>query len=194
MRKKRVSAAATFRATFGPGVTYRQFTSDDERRLADRLPPAMLDLLRADGWCSYREQVLWLADPDEWAPALRAWLGADAQGECVLRSAFGDLFYWHGQSFWYLNPHEANAMMMLAPDTDWFFSRSITASGFAPSTHLPARVAAARAAVGPLADHEIYVYEPALALGGSQETSRIEKGSAVESHAMLAQLTTLRRY
>lgn len=195
MGKKRASAAATFRATFGPGVAYRPFTSDDEQRLAERLPPAMLELLRADGWCSYRDQVLWLTDPDEWAPALRAWLGPDTDAECLLRSGFGDLFYWqHGQHFWYLNPHEANAMMMLAPQTDWFFTHSLTAAGFAPSTHLPVRVAAARAAVGPLAGHEMYLYVPALALGGSQETSRIEKGSAMEAHAMLAQLTRLRVY
>jgi hypothetical protein len=41
--------------------------------------------------------------------------------------------------------------------------------------------------------NELYTYVPALVLGGSVETSRIERVQALEALVMLAQLAPIRR-
>lgn len=191
-KKQKVSPAQAFWDCFGAGTTYRPFTAEDEARLGKRLPEVMKTILAKEGWCSYRDQVLWLCDPDDWQAAARARLPEGAVADVLVRSAFGDLFVWDGGNFRFINVHESIAMLMV-PDADWFFSRSLTDPEFAPSTHLPERVAAARAQAGPLQWDEMYLYVPALALGGSQETSKIERGKAPEALAMLAALAPLKR-
>lgn len=191
-KKVKHSAADIFLSHFGPGQSYAPFSDADRARLAGRLPGVALDILTRAGWCSYRDQVLWLCDPEHWEPAARAWLPDEPTLDVVARTSFGDLVYWDGGMYWYLDPNEAMAIMMV-PDADWVFSDSLTAKDFAPSTHLPSRTAAAREQAGALASDEMYLYVPALALGGSPEGSKIERGKAIEAHAMLAKLAPLRR-
>ena len=191
-KRQKVAPAHVFMEYFGAGTPYRPFSEADETRLGERLPNVMKTILKKDGWCSYRDQVLWLCDPDDWVPAARAWMPECVDADVLVRSGFGDLFVWDGGNFWFVNVHTATAMMMV-PDADWFFSQSLTDKEFAPSTHLPERLAKAREQAGPLEWDEMYAYTPALAIGGSQETSKIERVKAREAQAMLAKLAPLKR-
>jgi hypothetical protein len=191
-RRSKQAAAAAFRETFGPGDRYRDFDDADEKRLADRLPEAMRDILRADGWCSYKDQVLWLCDPDDWKTAARAWFDGAPAAQVLARTGFGDLVVWDGEIIWFVLVHEATAMSTV-DDGDWFFSKTITARDLAPRSYLPKRVRAAREAAGPLAWDEMYTYEPALALGGDPETSRVQRVKAREALVMLAGLAPIQR-
>jgi hypothetical protein len=191
-RSRKRSAAEDFSAAFGPGEQYRPYTEADATRLGERLPDVMKTILRNDGWCSYKDQVIWLCDPDDWSAAARSWMPQSESAQVLGRTAFGDLFIHDGEMFWFAMVHEALLMMAVA-DADWFFSRTISAHDFAPQTYLPERVKAARAAAGALEWNELYTYVPALVLGGSVETSRIERVQALEALVMLAQLAPIRR-
>lgn len=187
-----MSAADKFLQAFGPGESYRPFTEADDARLGESIPEVMRAILRREGWCSYKEQVLWLCDPDDWRPAARAWFPGDAGARVVARTGFGDLCVWDGAIFWFVMVHES-LVMESVDDADWFFSQVLPADDFAPQTYLPGRVRAARGQAGPLEWDETYAYAPALALGGSVKTSRIERVKAAEALVMLAGLAPIRR-
>jgi hypothetical protein len=191
-RKTKMSAADKFLKVFGPCTSYRPYDKKDDARLADRIPEVMRNILKKEGWCSYKDQVLWLCDPDDWKPAAHAWFTGvkDAQG--LARSGFGDLCVWDGKMFSFVMVHESLVMEMV-DDADRFFSRVLTDDEFAFQTYLPERVRAARQKAGSLEWDEIYTYTPALALGGSMKSSRVERVKAFEAITLLASLAPIRR-
>ncbi len=190
-RKKSPTAALrSFDSAFGPGVPYRAFTEADRERLHTRLPPACMALLERDGWCSYKDQVLWSCDPDDWRAAVKAWLPDRVRAEAVLRTSFGDLMVWDGEMFWYVMVHDA-IVASTVDDDAWFLSHTLTAKDFAPQTHLPGRTRRAREVAGELAPDEMYAYVPALAAGGSEAGSRVVRVAALEQLVLLAGLTDI---
>lgn len=191
-RTKESAAAKRFHKVFGTGTAYRAFSEADDERLADRLAPVMRGILQKDGWCSYKEQVLWLCDPDDWKPAARAWFADVKDPQVVARTGFGELFVFDGVVYWYAMVHEPLVLRTVA-NHDWFFSQMLTASDFAPQTYLPDAVRTARKQAGALEWDEMYTYVPALALGGSESSSKIERVKANEALVMLAGLAPIER-
>ncbi|MBI1762149.1 MAG: DUF1851 domain-containing protein [Acidobacteria bacterium] len=191
-RRSKLSAAESFLQAFGPGECYRDYSAADEARLGERIPPVMREILSKEGWCSYKEQVLWLCDPDDWRNAAAAWFANSPHAQVLARTAIGDLFVWDEGVFWFVMVHES-LIMMTVGDADRFFSRMLTASDFAPQTYLPGLVRKARKKAGALAWDEMYTYVPALALGGSESSSRIERVKALEALSMLADLAPIQR-
>lgn len=161
-RKKSLAATLkSFDAAFGPAVPYRAFTQKDNARLQARLPPTLMALLQRDGWCSYKEQVLWSCDPDDWQAAAKAWLSDKARAELVMRTSFGDLMVWDGEIFWYAMVHDA-IVASTVDDDAWFLSQTLTAKDFALQAHLPVRTRQAKKVAGELVPDEMYAYVPAL--------------------------------
>ena len=184
-------ALKEFWASYGPGEKYRDYTEADEARLADRLPEVMRTILRKDGWCAYKNQVLWLCDPDDWAPAAGAWFPDAPSAQVVARSGFGDLFVSSGV-YWTVLTHESQ-IVENGEDPNWFFGRTITAKSFTTRSDLPPKVRAARKSAGALAWDEMYAYEPALALGGSSKSSDVVRVKAREQLVLLSQLAPIER-
>ena len=189
--KSKIPASETFLKEFGPGEVYQKYSEADDTRLSTRLPNALREILQLEGWCSYKNQVLWLCDPDQWQAAANAWFPQNKNTQVLARTAFGDIFVWDGEVFWFVMVHHS-LVSMTVDDADWFFSRMLTANDFAPQTHLPGRVAAARKQVGSLEWDEMYTYVPALALGGSEKFSQIERVKAIEGIVLLASLAPIR--
>jgi hypothetical protein len=186
------SPEAAFAKAFGKGVSYRKYTSGDDDRLRERVPAVFRDIVKGDGWCSYREEVLWTCDPDDWAPVARAWFKDTARAQILARTAFGDLLVWDEEWCWFVLVHHSRARQW-SDDPAWFFARGITSSDFATQTHLPARVRSAKAVAGPLAWDEMYTYVPALGLGGDEATSEIERVKAREQLVFLSQVAPILR-
>src|ERR1041384_2267071 len=109
-RSKKEPASEAFLRAFGVGAQYRKYEPADDARLAPRIPNAMREVLKKDGWGSYKEQVLWLCDPDDWKAAVPIWFPTTPRSEVLGRTAFGDLFVWDGQLFWFAMVHEASVM------------------------------------------------------------------------------------
>jgi hypothetical protein len=186
------TALEGFTKTFGRGIQYRTYSESDAARLEKRLPDVMQEILKRDGWSSYKDQVLWMTDPDDWVVAARAWFADVPGAQVFLRTAFGDLIVWDGTVFWYVMVHESVALKS-GDNADWFFARTLPSKGLAPSSYLPKLVKSAKKTAGPLEWDEMYTYVPALALGGSEETSRVEPVKAREALVMLASLAPIRR-
>jgi hypothetical protein len=183
-------ALESFQKAFRSGVRYRQYSQADDDRLAGRIPEVMRMILQKEGWCSYREQIFWMCDPDDWSPAAHAWFPKSPSPQVLGRAAFGDLFVLD-EIFWLTLPHQS-VILTEVNDSNRFFGRTLTSKTFMLQTELP-RLRAARDQAGSLEWDEMYTYVPAFALGGSEETSKLERVKAREQLVILSQLAPIRR-
>ena len=183
-------ALKLFQKGFRAGVRYREYTKSDDKRLAGRIPEVMRMILQKDGSCSYREQIFWMCDPDHWAPAARAWFPKSQAPQVLGRSSFGELFVLD-EIFWLTLPHQS-VIIKEVHDRNWFFGCTLTSKTFMLKTEL-GRHRATRKKAGLLEWDEMYTYVPALALGGSAKTSKVERVKAREQLVMLSQLAEIRR-
>jgi hypothetical protein len=185
-------AVTDFKAVFGPGDRYAEYTAATAKRLGTRIPEVMHALLEQDGFCSYKEQVLWLCDPDEWTAAAAVWFPESPSATVVARGPFGDLFVLDGESFYEVLVHES-VVIPNVDDANWFFGFSMTQKGFATQALWPKKAHAAAKSVGALSADEMYTYVPALQMGGTFEDSKIERVKAHEQLVILSQLSEIRR-
>jgi hypothetical protein len=167
---------------------YRPFTIADHARLEGRLAPTLLELAAQDGWTSYNNRAVWLCDPDDWAGVAAPWLDQGvAKADMMIRTAFGEMIVWDGTFFWLVMPHEAVRMRLTEWD-DWLLGSTLPLPDFYFRDELPRLVERATQQVGPVGPDTMFSYVPALALGGTPETSRIEIAGAREALALLSQL------
>jgi hypothetical protein len=187
-----------FRNAFGEGVQYRAFTEADRNRLEARVPGYLLDLWECDGWAGYRNGLLWMVDPDEFAPVLAAWNLPDDM-TTVARTAMGKLFLLQrslapngslATTVLALYPHFAS-FNVVSPVAEKFLTSSMAGEDYLKPGLQEAETQRAAADVGPVAWNEMYGYEPARALGGSGKPDTIRRFDIFAHHLLLSQLTPL---
>jgi hypothetical protein len=182
------AAAQAFMDAHWPDPAHRPFTDEDRARLSARLPAPMLDLLEANGWCSYDGQVIWLCDPDEWMPIGRAWLPDRSRvTEVVVRSAFGDMIVWDGEKFWLVLANELTRITQTS-DPDFLFGRNFLDPEFHFGDELARETAEARAELGDLEWTQMFNFAPALALGGTRSDAQLAREDARVALDILHQL------
>ena len=190
-----------FRTAYGDGVQYRAFTKADRNRLEGRVPDYLLDLWESDGWAGYRDGLLWMVDPDEFAPILAAWhVPDDPPLITVARTAMGELFLLGSfrapngslaPKVLALNPHSAS-YQTVGLVAEKFLTRSIANEDYLKPAMQEAETKRAAKDVGPIAWNEMYGYEPALALGGSGKPDTVRRYDIFTHHLLLSQLVPLK--
>jgi hypothetical protein len=185
------NAAKKFLARHKADASYRPFTAADRKRLGNRLPEVVRAILEKDGWSSYDKQVLWLCDPDDWQEACAPWLPEGAKScDMLVRSSFGDMVAWDGETFWLILPH-SSARIRQTADPDWLFNATFQQEAFHFNDEIRAETAAAAKKCGKLEWDQMYNYAPALALGGSKEESEIAKEDARVALSILHQIAPI---
>lgn len=180
-----------FHDCHGPGEKYRDLDEEAAKRLAVRLPAAVLELLRADGLCSYGGRLFFTVDDRDFEAARLAWLPDFPQVTVFARNAFGDLFLWDGNTMQVLLPH-IGRVGPAARNIERFFEETLTSSSFIEDQLMRSEVAEATRQAGRLEWDEMYGYEPALALGGSGQVDTIRRFKMNEHHILLSQVQPLR--
>lgn len=176
-----------FERNFGRGETYREFTESDHNRLSGRLPVALLDVLRKEGLASYKRQSLWFCDPDDLLAVKASWLDSFPKSEIFLRTSFGDFFFWDGKYCWTCLVHQSS-IVYSAINITWFLGETLFYRPFLKSVGVPGWADRGRKACGPLLFDEVYIFEPALAIGGDPSSSKIGKGKLDVALDILSQL------
>jgi hypothetical protein len=166
---------------------YAEFTRDDRARLEGRLPDLYLDLLDRDGWASYRKGALWLCDPDAMQNVKASWLKRFPKAEIFMRTAFGDFFFWD-QRYCFTCTVNNGQILYSSMRVTWFLAGILTNAAFFKSLGLPKYSNLGAKECGPLAPDEVYIWTPAFALGGSPETSHIERGKMDVALDLLSQM------
>lgn len=180
-----------------PGVEYLE-------HLSGRLPAKLLEIWRDVGMGGFGNGMFWLVDPVEYSPVAKAWaeaVGLDGNGLWIIaRSAFGELFLWDEST--------TSIVTILAPYQTIYRSdaRTVPEPEHA-DLHLSIFIGMqnpdeldfedvsekglfrrALKRLGPLNEHEMYGFEPALALGGKPVLENLRKVNAIEHLLLLPQL------
>jgi hypothetical protein len=156
--------------------------------------PAIAELVRMHGFTSYSNQLLWLCNPDEFTGVAAPWLEQPADtADIYFRTAFGEMYVWDGVFFWQIMPHQS-ARMRLTEHSHWLVGESLTDNEMSIRTDLPTLVKRAQSQNQPLDSDEMYNFVPALALGGSETKSKIEKVKLREAVDILVQLAPVQKY
>jgi hypothetical protein len=177
----------SFRQYYGKGERYRDTSPADLKRLRGRLPEQLLQLIEEDGWCSYRNQAIWICDPDEMAAPKKTWLGSFPKAEIFMRTAFGDLYFWDNGLIWTALVN-LSQIVYSSNNITWFLGSFMKDVRYLKSLALPKYLNIARKKVGPLKPDEVYFWVPAFQLGGSWHDSTVEKGNLTVTLEVLSQI------
>jgi hypothetical protein len=190
---------------FGPAMQTQPVPTEKIAKFRGKLPDQLLKYWELYGFSGYGKGLFWLVDPDEYEPALEAWIGDTPFMEkdayyVIARSAFGELFLWGTKSgpsvkikcnWGMLFPTDRTEKIKIGQAD--FLARMFFEVKDKPSLdqkdHLEKPLfERALKALGSLAPDEMYGFEPALALGGTADIKNLRKVKAVEHLVMLAQL------
>ena len=190
---------------FGPATLSRPVPAESIAKFKGKLPDQLLSYWQQYGWCGYGSGLFWSVDPDEYEPALEAWIGDTPFMEkdsyyVIARSAFGELFLWgtnSGQSLkimchWGMLFPSDEAEDIKSGKQDFLvrmFFQVKKKANLDQKDYLDTLLFdRALKTLGPLAPDEMYGFEPALVIGGKADLKNLRKVKAVEHLVMLAQL------
>lgn len=190
---------------FGPAIGKQVVSEASIARFRQRLPERLLQYWGEHGWSGYGAGRFWIVDPDQYEPALEAWIGDTPLMEkdayyVIARSGFGDLFLWGTRtgrslrirSLWGMIFPKDDAEAVKAGRGNELVESFVAFQQKADldqkdDTGQPLFERAAKT-LGQLAADEMYAFEPALALGGKADLQHLRKVKCVEHLVMLAQL------
>lgn len=179
-----------------PAGDMRKASPDTIERYKSHLPEALLALWTRHGFGHYGNGLIQLIDPDSYRDNLWRWLLLDEPDMSRLPfalSAFGDVFYYRSLSdegdedVAVLDPHRSASDVIVWSLEDFFNDwccDAETISGFLDAPLL----GEARASKGALLRDEIYVFVPALRLGGTRSAAHVDRGDARVHLELLLQL------
>lgn len=156
------------------------------------LPDALLGYWREEGWCSYADGLFWIVNPEPYKVALDTWLQGSGLAEIdnyhvIARDAFGSLYAW-GERYQRKitvsclaggivalknqlhipNPQPDRALGIFLGAT----SRESLDFEDGQGKPLFNRVLMK---LGPVAEDEMYAFEPALCIGGKADLEHMVK-------------------
>ncbi|AKU17374.1 T6SS immunity protein Tdi1 domain-containing protein [Luteipulveratus mongoliensis] len=155
-----------------------------------RVPGALIGLWRDRGIGFYGEQRVAIVDPGQWIGVLQTWLGSGVRSVPVAVTSFGHIYHYDkadGQDrIQCLDPHfQSNTVV--TRDVNEFFNGHL-AGGTSHVADLEGPRGGARQKLGPLAEGEIYYFNPMLALGGTVSPDSLAKGNGVEHLRQIHQM------
>src|SRR5450631_862457 len=88
-----------FLKKMGPAFDSQQVPMASIDLYRGKLPDQLLKYWHEYGWCGYADGLFWTVNPEEYEPALDAWIGDTRFMEqdayhVIARGAFGDLYLW----------------------------------------------------------------------------------------------------
>jgi hypothetical protein len=191
---------ALFLTHFGPAIDKRYVPLSTIDRYRGKLPDQLLTYWEEYGWCGYADGLFWTVNPQEYEPALEAWIGDTPFMEqdayhVIARSAFGKLYLWGEETGDTLSIFAPASTCFASPpdnDIDRDFEMRLFFGGMSrKGIDVEGLFAPALQQLGRPAHDEMYGFVPALALGGALTLSNLRKVKAVEHLVLLAQLAPL---
>lgn len=181
-----------FLEKFGQPQQAIAVTEDILKKYKGKLPDQLLEYWKEVGFCCFKEGLVWITNPEDYAEDIYHWLeSTDILDEdvwhVIARSAFGELYLW-GEKNWQkydLNISNGQVFQNSAGFNDKkHTSNEIVRNFFAFSDidefdkkdeNLKPLFERAIKKYGPLASNEVLGFEPALILGGSASLKNLKK-------------------
>lgn len=191
----------------GEATSRREVPEASFDKYQSKLPAALLGYWREEGWCSYADGLFWIVDPDAYKATLDMWLQGSGLAEIdnyhvIARDAFGSLYAWGERYQRKITVSSLaggivalkNQLQKSNPQPDrslgiFLGSTSRDSLDFDDNQGRPL-FQRALAKLGPVAEDEMYAFEPALCIGGKADLEHMVKLN-LEVHLMI--LDQLRR-
>lgn len=170
-------------------------------RYSGLVPDSLLALWQNVGFGSYGGGLVQIVNPDAWRSLLHRWLLLEEDDPTripIAISAFGRVFYYRrlsdegDEDVCSLDPHRSDLDVIVWSLNEFFNDFLCEPACANDSLQVPAFQAAVTRH-GPLDDGQMFTYVPALRLGGSESTERLEKEDAFVHLEFLLQLALSNR-
>ena len=182
---------AFFISEFGEAQVRREVPDDAVQRWQGRLPDKLLEYWKLEGWSGYANGLFWTVNPDEYEDLVDDWLEGSPLEQVdafhvIARSGLGLLYLCGEQTGCgvridstlhaiFAHDLKRKSRAELEQRLPWFFSNLEPKANDLKDARREPLFARALAALGPLADDEMYGFEPALILGGEMVLERLRK-------------------
>jgi hypothetical protein len=196
-----------FLEKFGNPTSSKPVSEEKLKEFRGKLPDKLLEYWEAYGFCSFKDGLFSIVDPDEYEPALEAWFGNTKIVEedayyVIARTAFGALFLWGektGQKYELMNPfygwlYQSNGdeKKISVGKANKAISRWF-AIGHPEEMDMASEgqkktFALAVKKLGPLAPNEMFTFVPAPAMGGAVDLKYLKKADCVMQLDLLSQM------
>ena len=181
-----------FVSKYPPDYNLRKPTAKLLSQFQGKVPAELLDFWQEYGFGNYGGGLLKLVNPMDYTDTLTLWLGEQEGCLPILMTGFGTLFIYRRLSetaddMCLLDIHYRRSGSFSASFSD-FFERILPSEQFAEQFLRTELFREASAKYGRLAEHEIFFFSPALALGGAESLPHVEKGDAVVHQHLLFEL------
>jgi hypothetical protein len=197
-----------FYEELGPIAKSQKVSDVQLKKYKGILPSVLLEFWKEVGWGSYADGLLWSTNPEEFAPAVQAWLSGSRQFDSddyhvFARDAFGNLYVWGKESGSCITIHPLSSSVVTTEpekfesDSDreldiasFFVTRDKDDYDFKDHDENPLFRRALKK-LGPLDSDEMYAFEPALCLGGTAKIENLVKMKTIEHLVLLSQLSEI---
>jgi len=190
-----------FLGEFGPAIDKRHVPPTSIERYRGKLPDQLLAYWDEHGWCGYADGLFWTVNPQEYEPALEAWIGDTPFMEkdayhLIARSAFGHLLFWGERTAFTLEIFAPGSYAIPQKQGFSMGQMELAARAFFSTQNKKPfdfgdMFTSTLKKLGRLKHDEMYGFVPALALGGPSTLDHLQKVKAVEHLILLAQLAPL---
>ncbi len=181
-----------FVSQYPPDQDLRKPTAEMLEQFQGKLPAELLAFWQQYGFGNYGGGLLKIIDPADYVETLTLWLGEQEDCFPILMTGFGTLFIYRKLSetaddMCLLDIHYRRSGSFSTGFSD-FFERILPAESFAEQFLRVDLFQEASAKHGGLAENEIFFFAPALAFGGAESISYIEKGNAAVHQRLLFEM------
>ena len=176
-----------FHEKFGAGVCHERPDDDTLTRLSTALPPELISEWRQSGLCSYADGLLWFVNPERFSASIAEWLGKERSMLAFARTSFGNLFLCDSNGTAHRLDVHYGTLREIGP------LRIVVECSFTEDdylAHVINRSLHKRCTkrLGEPEPDEMFTFEPALVLGGSEEAKNARKVAIFPQLSILAQL------
>jgi hypothetical protein len=156
----------------------------------DIVPASLLEFWERFGFGGYEEGLVWVVNPSQLEDILAEWTLAKSNKKRVIpviRTAFGNIIYWHDAAFTFLDVHY-NKRFQAGSDVEVLFDFYLVDKKSRKSVLEETLFKRALRALGKLKWNEMYSYKLPLAMGGTPELNNMEKAKMREHLSILANI------
>ncbi|USX11280.1 DUF1851 domain-containing protein [Oxalobacteraceae bacterium OTU3CAMAD1] len=191
-----------FLSELGPQFTKVQPSPQQIDRFSGRLPEQLLEYWKLYGWCGYYEGLFWLVNPDDYVSVVETWLESTqienkSDYLAIARTAFGRIFLWNKEAGQTVTIVSLDSQIITSPPNKKVVAGddTIPLQSFLIGKE-PDRLdiedvkekklfKRALKKLGPVAEDEMYGFEPALCIGGMPVLENIRKFKTIEHLILL---------
>lgn len=172
-----------FIKTFSPGKNCTPLNPDTIDKYRETIPETLTAFWKNYGAGKYGDGIIEVVNPGDYLPALETWLGREVPAYVPLCiSAFGELFYYRklsesDEDVCILDPHY-RSINTCTWSLDEFFEEYLTDEGIIEELLRKELFHSSIAKLGEIKPGEIFLFSPALCLGGAEEIQYVSKGRA----------------